>query len=157
MYENIIKAHNESADLHVRKRCKKKNTWERVKITEKRQHLHNTFDENQKNPNVEKAKRELDEAYHAEQETFVKEKILEIENVHLNRKARLAWDTVNEISGRKKTKKRQIRAESPDERVKLWKEHFQNLLGQPPVIDDYLIKKVFETLPIETDEHTHRG
>ena len=57
---------------------------------------------------VEKAKHELDDAYNAEQQTFVREKILEIENAHLNHKARLAWDTVDEISGRKNTKKAKL-------------------------------------------------
>lgn len=162
MYENIVRAHNESANLHVpvRKRNKRKNAWESVKVSEKRQHLQEAFDENQKNPNptnkdqVEKAKRELDESYCAEQKTFVEEKILEIEKAHLNQKARLAWDTVNEITGRKGTKKGQIRAESPEERVQLWKEHFKNLLGQPPVIDDHPVEKVFDTLPVETNDFT---
>ena len=79
---------------------------------------------------------------------------MEIENAHLNNKARLAWDTVNEISGRKNTKKGQIRAESPEERIELWKKHFENLLGKPPVINDCPIEKVFETLPIETNDFT---
>ena len=127
MYENFTKAHSEAADQHVpvQKRNKKKNVWKSLNVIEKGQNLHNALDENQKNPDlankgeVEKAKHELDEAYHTEQESYVKEKILKIENAHLNRKACLAWETVNEISGRKNTKKGQIRADSPEERIEL--------------------------------------
>ena len=70
-----------------------------------------------------------------EQEEYIKVKVAEIQDAHINQKSRLAWSTINEISGRKKTNRGQIKAESPEERVKLWKDHFVNLLGQPPVID----------------------
>ena len=58
MYENIIKAHNESANLHVpvRKRNKRKNVWESLNISEKRQHLQKAFVINQKNPNPTRIK-----------------------------------------------------------------------------------------------------
>ena len=82
MYENIIKAHNESVNLHVpvRKRNKRKNVWESLNISEKRQHLQKAFVINQKNPNptnkdqVEKAKHELDDAYNAEQQPDICQK-----------------------------------------------------------------------------------
>ena len=77
-----------------------------------------------------------------------------IENAHANQKSRLVWATINEVSGRKKTNTGQIRAKGPKERVKLWKQHFQNLLGQAPIIDDKPVLKVFDTLPIETGELT---
>ena len=47
----------------------------------------------------------------------------------------------------KEQKTNQIRANSPEERIKLWQEHFQNLLGQS-------INKVFDTLPIITGDFT---
>ena len=103
---------NQLTYMYDCKRCKKKNTRESVKITEKRPHLHNTFDKNQKNPNpiskgkVEKVKREVDEAYHTEQETFVKEKTLEIEKAQLNRKERLAFGILLMKSQGGRTRKR---------------------------------------------------
>lgn len=38
--------------------------------------------------------------------------------------------------------------------IKLWIEHFQNLLGQLCVIDDQPARKVFDSLPIETNDFT---
>jgi len=105
MYQNIIIAHKKSAELHipVRKRQKKNNPWETTEICEKRRSPHAAFEENRKTPNptniqhVENAKQELDEAYRAEQERYIQERVRVIENAHLNHKARLVWDTVNEI------------------------------------------------------------
>ena len=34
--------------------------------------------------------------------------------------------------------------------MKLWKNHLEQLLGQPPVLDAQPIERVFNTLPIET-------
>ena len=48
----------------------------------------------------------------------------------------VAWSIVKEISGRKGSSRSRIRARCPKERMKLWKEHFEGLLGQPPVVDD---------------------
>ena len=52
----------------------------------------------------------------------------------------------------KKTNTGRIIATSPEERVKIWKDHFSNSHGQPPIIDYKPIVKVFDTLPIETDD-----
>ena len=38
--------------------------------------------------------------------------------------------------------------------MKLWKNHFEQLLGQPSVLDDQPIQRVFNTLPIETRDFT---
>ena len=38
--------------------------------------------------------------------------------------------------------------------MKLWKNHFEQLLGQPPVLDHQPIKRVFNTLPIKTEDFT---
>ena len=66
----------------------------------------------------------------------------------------MVWDTVNEISGRKNSKKGLIRANSHEEHVKLWKEHFEKLLGQPIIIDDHPVERVFDSLQIKTNNFT---
>ena len=38
--------------------------------------------------------------------------------------------------------------------MELWKEHFEGLLGQPPVVDDQPITRVFDTFPIKTGYFT---
>ena len=59
-----------------------------------------------------------------------------IERAHESYKTSLAWSLVHEISGRKGSSGGRIRASCPKERIKLWKEHFEGLLGQPPVMDE---------------------
>ena len=58
---------------------------------------------------------------------------------------------INEISGRKWSSRFWIRASCPKERIKLWKERFEGLLGQPHVVDDQPNTRVFDVLPIKTE------
>ena len=49
-----------------------------------------------------------------------------------DRQSRIAWQTINEASRRKNTAKAKLKAANQQERIKLWKQHFENLLGNPP-------------------------
>ena len=40
----------------------------------------------------------------------------------------MAWQTVNEVSRIKSTAKAKLKATSQEERIQLWKQHFENLL-----------------------------
>ena len=51
-----------------------------------------------------------------------------------DRQSRIAWQTINEVSRRKNTAKAKLKAANQQERIKLWKQHFENLLGNPPKI-----------------------
>ena len=51
-----------------------------------------------------------------------------------DRQSRIAWQTINEVSRRKNTAKAKFKAANQQERIKLWKQHFENLLGNPPKI-----------------------
>ena len=59
-----------------------------------------------------------------------------------DRQSRIAWQTINEVSRRKSTAKANLKATSQQERVKLWEQHFKNLLGNPPKITDELITRI---------------
>ena len=59
-----------------------------------------------------------------------------------DRQSRIAWQTINEESGRKSTAKAKLKAASQQERVKLWEQHFKNLLGNPPEITDEPITRI---------------
>ena len=59
-----------------------------------------------------------------------------------DRQSRIAWQTINEVSRRKSTAKAKLKAASQQERVKLWEQHFKNLLGSPPKITDEPITKI---------------
>ena len=47
------------------------------------------------------------------------------------RQSRIAWQTINEVSRRKSTTKAKLKAANQQERIKLWKQHFENLQGNP--------------------------
>ena len=47
-----------------------------------------------------------------------------------DRQSRIDWQTINEVSRRKSTSKAELKAAN-QERIKLWKQHFENLLGNP--------------------------
>ena len=88
----------------------------------------------------------LRETYENEQTEYIQRKIDEITNAVSYQKSATAWKTVNEISGRKNSNNAKLKATSQEERVKLWKQHFQDLLRQSPEITDEVIT------PILTEE-----
>ena len=48
-----------------------------------------------------------------------------------DRQSRIAWQTINEVSRRKNIAKAKLKAANQQERIELWKQHFENLLGNP--------------------------
>ena len=47
-----------------------------------------------------------------------------------------------------------ITADNPEERLKKWKDHFHNLLGQPPVVKEQVTTRVIqESLPVQSTFH----
>ena len=51
-----------------------------------------------------------------------------------DRQSKIAWQMINEVSRRKSTAKAKLKATNQQERIKLWKQHFENLLGNPPKV-----------------------
>ena len=51
-----------------------------------------------------------------------------------DRQSRIAWQTINEVSGSKSTSKAKLKAANQQEIIKLWKQNFENLLANPPNI-----------------------
>ena len=85
----------------------------------------------------------------------MQEKILEIENATIHQKSRLAWQNINHITGRNQRSSGKLKATSPQDIIKKWKEHFENLLGQPPEVDDKEIQPIIPNLlPINCDDFT---
>ena len=56
--------------------------------------------------------------------------------------SRIAWQTLNEVSRRKSTAKAKLKAASQQERLKLWKLHFENLLGNSPKVTNEPITRI---------------
>ena len=163
IYNNVMKAHVVAAEKHVPKKPKKKKLvlFESTDVETKRQEVKKaqTLASTRKTRSADlalrNAKKDLEDAYTRELRNYVNEKIDIISNAAENQQSRLAWETVNELSGRKNTPTGKLRADNPKQRVQKWKEHFQNLLGQPPVVRETKILPVIEqTLPINTNEFT---
>ena len=57
------------------------------------------------------------------------EKSNHVEIAAANKQYSIAWKIVNEISGRKNSNSAKLKASSNGERIKLWHNHFQELLG----------------------------
>ena len=67
---------------------------------------------------------------------ILERKIKQVEHTNLNSQHKASWDLINEISGRKTGKKGQIKGETQVERLETWYNHFQQLLGDHPLITD---------------------
>ena len=72
--------------------------------------------------------------YIKEQIEYIQNQIDKIRDSVEDRQSRIAWQTINEVSRRKNTAKAKLKAANQQERIKLWKQHFENLLGNPPKI-----------------------
>ena len=59
-----------------------------------------------------------------------------------DRQSRIAWQTINEVSRRKSTTKAKLKATNQQERIKQWKQHFENLLGNPPKVTHAPITRI---------------
>ena len=59
-----------------------------------------------------------------------------------DRQSRIDLQTINEGSRRNDTAKAKLKAANQQERIKLWKQHFENLLGNPPKITHELITRI---------------
>ena len=57
-----------------------------------------------------------------------------IRNSVEDRQSRIALHTVNEVSKRKSTAKTKLKATSQQDRIHLWKQHFEDLLENSPKI-----------------------
>ena len=80
--------------------------------------------------------------YIKEQTEYIQNQIDKIRDSVENRQSRIARQTINEVSRRKNTAKAKLKAANQQERIKLWKQHFENLLGNPPKITHETITRI---------------
>ena len=81
-----------------------------------------------------KTQNELANIYLKEQKEYIQNQINMFRDSVEDRQSRIAWQTVNEVSRRKCIAKAKLKAISQEERIHLWKQHFENLLGNPPKV-----------------------
>ena len=97
-----------------------------------------------KNPTIanaqilKKAKKQLAGIYLKEQTEFIQNKLDKIRDSVDDRQSRIAWQTLNEVSGRKSPAKAKLKAANQQERIKLWKQHFENLQANTRIISQQL-------------------
>ena len=102
--------------------------------TYRRETASKTYRKNPTNANalkLKKAQNELASIYLKEQTEYVQNQIDKIRDSVEDRQSRSAWQTINKVSRRKSTAKAKLKATNQQERIKLWKQHFENLLGNP--------------------------
>ena len=104
---------------------------------------------------LKKAHYQLAGIYLKEQTEFIQNKIDKIRDSVEDRQSRIAWQTINEVSGRKSTAKAKLKAANQQERIKLWKHHFENLLANPPnVTQEPITRIISKQLDIKIEPFT---
>ena len=141
-YENFVNANLEKAAncIPTKPKTKYRVPWETLAVREKRAHMKNASNSNRKNPTnanalkLKKAQNELASIYLKERTEYVPNQIDKIRDSVEDKQSRKAWQTINEVRRRKRTAKAKLKATNQQERIKLWKQHFENLLGNPPKV-----------------------
>ena len=149
-YENFVNAHLEAAAKYIPTKIKTKYRvpWETLAVREKRALVKTAFKNYRKNPTntnalkLKTAQYQLAGIYIKEQTEYIQNQIDKIRDSVEDRQSRIAWQTINEVSRRKNTAKAKLKAANQQERIKLWKQHFENLLGNPPKITHEPITRI---------------
>ena len=89
-----------------------------------------------------KAQYQLAGIYLKEQTEYIQNQIDKIRDSVEDRQSRIDLQTINELSRKKSTTKAKLKAANQQERVKLWKQHFENLLGNPPKVTNEPITRI---------------
>ena len=133
-YENFVNAHQEAAEkcIPTKLRTKHRVPWETLGVREKRAHVKIAPKRNTNAIKLKMAQDQLAGTYLKEQTEYIQNQIDKIRDSVEDRQSRIAWQTINEVSRRKSTTKAKLTAANQQERIKLWKQHFENLQGNPP-------------------------
>ena len=146
-YENFVNAHLEVAAKYIptKHRTKSRVSWETLAVRKKRADVKTASKCNWKSPtntNALKLKNVLNELasiYLKEQTEYIQNQIDKIRDSVEVRQSRMAWQTINEVIRRKSTAKAKLKATNQQ---KLWKQHFENLLGKPPKVTHEPITRI---------------
>ena len=149
-YENFVNAHLEAAAKYIPTKLKTEYRvpWETLAVREKRALVKTASKNYRKNPTntnalkLKTAQYQLAGIYIKEQTEYIKNQIDKIRDSVEDRQSRIAWQTINEVSRRKNTAKAKLKAANQQERIKLWKQHFEKLLGNPPKITQVPITRI---------------
>ena len=149
-YENFVNAHLEAAAncIPTKPRTKYRVPWKTLAVREKRADVKTASKSYRKNPTntnavkLKKAQNELASIYLKELTEYVQNQIDKNRDSVEDRQSRIAWQTIDEVSRRKSTIKGKLKAANQQERIKLRKQHFENLLGNPPKVTHEPITRI---------------
>ena len=138
-YENFVNSHREAAVkcIPTKLRTKSRVPWETLVVREKHADVKTVSKCNRQNLTntnalkLKKARNELASIYLKELTEYIQHQIDKIRDSVEDRQFRIVWQTKNEVSRRKSTTKAKWKATNQQKRIKLWKQHFENLLGNP--------------------------
>ena len=134
-YENFVNAHHEAAAkcIPTKPRTKYRVPWETLAVREKRAHVKTASKSYRKNPTntnalkLKTAQYQLASIYIKEQTEYIQNQIDKIRDSVEDRQSSIAWQTINEVSRKKSTVKAKPKAANQQERIKLWKQHFEKM------------------------------
>ena len=149
-YENFVDAHLEAAAkcIPIKPKTKYSVPWEMVADREKRALVKSVSKSYRKKPTItnarklKKAQYQLAGIYLKERTEYIQNQIDKIRDSVKDKQSRIASQTINEVSRRKSTAKAKLKAANQQERIKLWKQHFENLLGNPPKVTQEPIARI---------------
>ena len=132
-YENFINAHLEAATKYIptKLRTKSRVPWKTLTIREKRADVKIASEcnrRNQTNTNALKlkmARNELVSIYLKEKTDYIQKPMDKCRDSVEERQFRIARQTINEVRRRKSTANSKLKATNQQEKIKLWKQHFE--------------------------------
>ena len=133
--------------IPTKPRTKYRVPWETLAVREKCALMKTASKSYRKNPTntnariLEKA-HQLAGIYLKEETEYIQNQIHKIRDSVEDRQSRIDWQAINEVSIRKSTAKAKLKAANQQERVKLWKHHFENLQGNPPKVTNEPITRI---------------
>ena len=149
-FENFVNAHLEAAVKCIPTKLKTKYRvpWETLAVREKPALVKTASKNYRKNPTntnalkLKTAQYQVAGVYIKEQTEYIQNQIDKIRDSVEDRQSRISWQTIKEVSRRKNIAKAKLKAANQQERIKLWKQHFENLLGNPPKITHEPITRI---------------
>ena len=91
---------------------------------------------------TKKTQNQLLNIYLKEQTEYIQNQIDKIRDSLEARQSRIISQTINEVSRSKSTTKAKLKATNQQERIKLWKQHFENLLENPSKVTHEPITRI---------------
>ena len=157
-YDCLIQSCSEVGKSHLPKKKQKK--WSNLHLSDtvsrSREILKKALDSDSKR-SIDIARENLQQAYKTAEECYISTQVHIIENTSFSGRHAAAWQSLNEVTGRKISTAVVKLKGSVEERKNQWKDYFTSLLGNPPKVpdDEFILSPVVEhTLPIEVGPFT---